>query len=71
MLGNVLLTWRGKPIYDAKKWARDRGQQMVRYDVWSDWFGVDVYSHTEEVPEAFFDNMRFTADYRNVRSVAG
>lgn len=60
-------SFRGKPIYDIKQWARDRNEQIVRYDVWLDWFGKPVYSHTEECPESFFGNTRFSQDQRNIR----
>lgn len=60
--------WRGKPITDVYAWAKRRGEKMVRYDVWEPWFdGKKVYSHTEECPESFWNNMRFSQDYRNVR----
>lgn len=61
--------WRGEPILDIHEWARQRGEQMVKYDVWVTWFGSPerVYSHTEECPESFFGNMRFSEDYRNIR----
>lgn len=62
-------TWRGKPILDIHEWARERGEQMVKYDIWDypPWSLEKVYSHTEECPESFFSSMRFNDDIRNVR----
>lgn len=60
-------SWRGKPIKDIKEWCRQRGEQMVSYEEWVDWFGEKVFFCHGEMPASFWDNMRFTSDYRNVR----
>lgn len=67
----MIYTWRGKPIHDIKAWARERGEQMVSWDVWVEnlWTvgGAKIFSHSEEAPASFFDNMRFTDERRNVQ----
>ena len=62
-----LFSWYGEPIKDVKQWCRDRGEQMVTYEEWVEWYGEKVFFANGEMPASFWDNLRFSQDLRNVR----
>ena len=58
-------SWRGEPIADIKAWAKDRGEQMVRYRAERrvpNLFSGRMATEVEEsiMPESFYDNMRWS-----------
>ena len=54
-------TWRGEPIYDIHKWAKDRGERMVEYRLTT----RTVYGDEVEegiMPESFWNNLMRTGN---------
>jgi hypothetical protein len=55
--------WRGEPIRDIRAWARERGEQMVRYhaerNVVSPWVPWEVVKEEcdGEMPESFWNTI--------------
>ncbi len=57
-------TWRGEPILDIRKWAKERGEKMVTYHAerlvpspWCPW-GLAKDEEDGCMPACFYDHMQ-------------
>ena len=61
-------SWRGVPIHDIRAWAKERGEQMVRYHaerkVPNPYTGqIDTETQDGEMPESFWGGLRMDSGW--------